>query len=225
MRALQHARWDRAAFAVLLAQDLAVVPLLFIVAAFASDSGTGLPVALTLAFGRAALAVVLILGLGKLFIQPLLRFVRASESPELFVAATLLVVIATASVTYAVGLSAALGAFWSACCSRRPSSGLILRSILNRLRACAGLVLHERWHVYRPRPSREYPVWIALSVLGLFAIKTAVTFVCARLFDGEWASPGDGAVARTGWRAALSRSLAVYHLRLPSSRSQPRSSC
>ena len=95
-------------FAVLLAQDLAVVPLLFIVAAFAAEASTSLPVALGLAL---LLAVALILGIGKLCIQPLLRFVRASESPELFVAATLLIVIATASVTHAVGLSAALGAF------------------------------------------------------------------------------------------------------------------
>ena len=98
-------------FAVLLAQDLAVVPLLFIVAAFAAEASTSLPVALGLALLQAALAVALILGIGKLCIQPLFRFVRASESPELFVAATLLIVIATASVTHAVGLSAALGAF------------------------------------------------------------------------------------------------------------------
>jgi CPA2 family monovalent cation:H+ antiporter-2 len=101
----------RGSFAVLLAQDLAVVPILFLVGALGAKADGSLAGALLLAIGKATLAVLLIMGAGHLLLRPLFRLVSSTHSPELFIAATLLIVIATAATTHATGLSATLGAF------------------------------------------------------------------------------------------------------------------
>ncbi|WP_158932201.1 cation:proton antiporter [Acidisphaera sp. S103] len=100
----------RTAFAVLLFQDLAVVPVLFAVGALGSASHAASPTDIGLAIGQAVLAVAAIVALGRLVLRPLFRSVARTHSAELFVAACLLVVIATGLATAAAGLSMALGA-------------------------------------------------------------------------------------------------------------------
>ena len=101
----------RATFAVLLFQDLAVAPILFTVAVLGSGGGGSLTLSFLWALGQAAIAIAVIVGVGRLALRPLFRLVAEARSPELFMAASLLVVLATA-LTFAVsGLSMALGAF------------------------------------------------------------------------------------------------------------------
>jgi glutathione-regulated potassium-efflux system ancillary protein KefC len=59
-----------------------------------------------------AVAVIasLLLG-GRLLLRPALRWIAGSKTPEVFTAAALLLVVATAALMHAVGLSIALGAF------------------------------------------------------------------------------------------------------------------
>jgi CPA2 family monovalent cation:H+ antiporter-2 len=100
----------RASFAILLFQDLAVVPILFAIGALDPASHNSSPVELAFAVGRALLAVTLIAALGRLVLRPLFRSVARTRSAELFVAACLLVVISTGLATAAAGLSMPLGA-------------------------------------------------------------------------------------------------------------------
>jgi monovalent cation:H+ antiporter-2, CPA2 family len=100
----------RASFAVLLFQDLAVVPILFALAALGPAAHAASVAGFGLAFGQALLSVVVIVGLGRLVLRPLFRSVARTRSAELFVAACLLVVITTGVITEAAGLSMALGA-------------------------------------------------------------------------------------------------------------------
>ena len=102
-------------FSILFMQDLAVVPVLFILAVFGGESQGSLSLAIGAAFGKALLALVLIFVVGRSVLRPLLRLVAGTRSSDLFTAVTLLVVIATAWVTSAAGLSAALGAFLAGC--------------------------------------------------------------------------------------------------------------
>jgi CPA2 family monovalent cation:H+ antiporter-2 len=101
----------RASFAVLLFQDLAVAPMLFTITVLGSRTGEGFGAAFTLALAQAALALVAILGIGRLALRPLFQLVAATRSAELFMAASLLVVVATGLLAALSGLSAALGAF------------------------------------------------------------------------------------------------------------------
>ena len=101
----------RVSFAVLLAQDLAVIPLFLLIAGLAaSDDGTVLA-GLASAIVKAGLALLLIVGAGRLLLRPLLRHVAMSGAPELFTAATLLVVVGSGVAAALAGLSMALGAF------------------------------------------------------------------------------------------------------------------
>ena len=100
----------RVAFAVLLLQDLAVVPLLALVPLLRGPEAPVLP-ALGLALLKAALALVLILALGRLLLRPLLRAVTRGGDPELFTAIVLLLVLGIGWLTDQAGLSMALGAF------------------------------------------------------------------------------------------------------------------
>jgi CPA2 family monovalent cation:H+ antiporter-2 len=100
----------RTAFAVLLFQDLAVVPVLFAVGALGSAAHAASAMDIGFAIGQAVLAVAAIVALGRLVLRPLFRSVARTRSAELFVAACLLVVIACGMVTAAAGLSMALGA-------------------------------------------------------------------------------------------------------------------
>jgi CPA2 family monovalent cation:H+ antiporter-2 len=101
----------RASFAVLLFQDLAVAPLLFMVAMLGTQEWTGLGTGLIFALAPALVAVVALAGLGRVLLRPLFQMVAATKSNELFVAACLLVVISAGLVTALSGQSMALGAF------------------------------------------------------------------------------------------------------------------
>jgi CPA2 family monovalent cation:H+ antiporter-2 len=100
----------RISFAILLFQDLAVVPVLFAVGALDPARREGGVAGLAFAIGQAALAVAAIVALGRLVMRPLFRSVARTNSAELFVAACLLVVITTGLATATAGLSMPLGA-------------------------------------------------------------------------------------------------------------------
>jgi CPA2 family monovalent cation:H+ antiporter-2 len=100
----------RVALAVLLLQDVAVVPLLTLVPLLRGGEASVLP-ALGMALVRAALGLAVILVLGRLALRPLLRAVARDGTPELFTGIVLLLVLGVGWLTEQVGLSMALGAF------------------------------------------------------------------------------------------------------------------
>ena len=99
-----------AILSVALLQDIAAIPILalvpFLAAGVGSEGGAGW-LGAAKAIGTIA---VIILG-GRLLLRPALRWIANSETPEIFTAAALLLVVATAALMNAVGLSMALGAF------------------------------------------------------------------------------------------------------------------
>lgn len=102
----------RISLSVLLFQDLMVVPILFIVGALGrGGGGAGLTLGLAWAVLQATLVVAVMAVMGRFLLRPLLRFVGKTGSRDLIMAITLLIVAASASMTGASGLSAALGAF------------------------------------------------------------------------------------------------------------------
>jgi CPA2 family monovalent cation:H+ antiporter-2 len=101
----------RAAFAVLLMQDLAVAPALLSISAL-QHAKTGLtPLALFWTFAPAFVALGLLILVGRLLLRPLFHMVAAAKSTELFVAACLLVVVGSAVASATAGFSMELGAF------------------------------------------------------------------------------------------------------------------
>lgn len=97
-------------FAVLLFQDLAIVPLLMLVTLLGEGEGSFLTV-MGFAIVKAAVALVLVVGGGRLILRPVYRIIAETRSSELFVATTLLVVLGTGWLMSLVGISMVLGAF------------------------------------------------------------------------------------------------------------------
>lgn len=100
----------KSALAMLLFEDLAIVPIIFALGALApyaqADGWSGL--GQTLLLGTVVVAAILVLG--RLLLPRLFAQAARTKSPELFLAASLLVVIVASLATTAVGLSPILGA-------------------------------------------------------------------------------------------------------------------
>jgi glutathione-regulated potassium-efflux system ancillary protein KefC/glutathione-regulated potassium-efflux system protein KefB len=97
----------RESFAILLFQDLAVIPLLALLPLLAGEAHVGGGLAAL----KSVAAVAVVIVLGRIAVRPLLKFIATHGSREVFTAAALLLVIGTAVVMQKIGLSMALGAF------------------------------------------------------------------------------------------------------------------
>lgn len=113
-RNLMRTSSGQAGFSILLFQDVAAIPILALLpllgtAAGASDDHSAGEVLLE------ALKIVGVIGAivlgGRLLLRPLLRWIAKSRTPEIFTAASLLLVVGIAYLMVMVGLSMALGAF------------------------------------------------------------------------------------------------------------------
>ena len=109
-RNLMSTSSGQSVLSVALLQDVAAIPILallpLLAAAQAQSDGSGW-VGAAKAIGVIA---AIILG-GRLLLRPALRWIARSDTPEIFTAASLLLVVATAALMQTVGLSMALGAF------------------------------------------------------------------------------------------------------------------
>jgi CPA2 family monovalent cation:H+ antiporter-2 len=173
----------RTSFAILLCQDLAVLPILFLVGAFAAQDETPVVLSFIWAIGQALLAIVAILAIGRLIIRPAFRFVGSTASREMFLAFVLLIIVGTALATEQVGLSMALGAFLAGLLFAEteyrheievdiePFKGLLL-----------GLFFVSVGMSIDISQVAAKPLWLIGSVFGLYLIKSPIIYVLARWF-------------------------------------------
>jgi len=105
--------YGRSAFAVLLFQDLAIVPLIALVPLLAQRE-LSITQDVELAALESVLIIVGVFVLGRLLLRPVLQLVAGSRrNPEIFTATGILLVLGAAWLTEWAGLSMALGAFLS----------------------------------------------------------------------------------------------------------------
>jgi glutathione-regulated potassium-efflux system ancillary protein KefC len=102
----------QAGFSILLFQDVAAIPILALLPLLAGGAGADSTGDGWLLDALKIVSVIagIVLG-GRLVIRPLLRWIAKSRTPEIFTAASLLLVVAIAALMQMVGLSMALGAF------------------------------------------------------------------------------------------------------------------
>jgi glutathione-regulated potassium-efflux system ancillary protein KefC len=96
---------------VALLQDIAAIPILAIIPLLAVRAGADDGSAGWLDAAKAFGVIGAIVFGGRLLLRPALRWIARSETPEIFTAAALLLVVSTAALMQSVGLSMALGAF------------------------------------------------------------------------------------------------------------------
>ena len=103
-------RFGRSCFAVLLVQDMMVGPFLVLALAL-GQGGEGLGLAVGAAVLKAVVAVMAILGIGRVVLRHVFEQVAAVRDPDVFIALSLVVVLASGLLTKMAGLSMAFGAF------------------------------------------------------------------------------------------------------------------
>lgn len=167
----------RAAFAMLLFEDLALVPIIF---ALGAMGGRGGDIVSVLIWGAIAIAAIFLVGrfvLPRLFAQA-----ARTKSPELFLAISLLVVIVASLATTAAGLSPIVGALLAGVLIAEteyhsevevitaPFKGLALGVFLITVGMSLSLdTLIDRWGDF------------VLALLGVVAAKSIVTFALLKL--------------------------------------------
>ncbi len=105
-----NTRIGRVSVAILILQDLAVVPLLVLIPLLGGN-GENFLAAIGMAALKAVVGLTVIYLVGRLVLRPLFRVVAATHSSDAFIAAVLLAAVGTAYATSIFGLSLSLGAF------------------------------------------------------------------------------------------------------------------
>ncbi|HYR26022.1 MAG TPA: monovalent cation:proton antiporter-2 (CPA2) family protein [Aquabacterium sp.] len=174
-------------FAVLMFQDLAVVPVLILIDLLGNDSGKNLWAVAGVTVLKSVAAVALIFLIGRKLIRPLFRAFARQRQSDVFMALTLLATLSIAGLTAAAGLSMALGAFLA---------GLLLAETEYRhevevtIEPFKGLLMGLFFMTVGmgidAREILQNPVWVPLSVIGLIVIKTLVVAGIFRFHGLSW---------------------------------------
>jgi glutathione-regulated potassium-efflux system ancillary protein KefC len=109
-RGLMNTTSGQSVLSVALLQDVAAIPILALLPLLAMEK-TQAEGSAWVSAAKAIGVIALIVFGGRLLIRPALRWIARSATPEIFTAASLLLVVATAALMQTVGLSMALGAF------------------------------------------------------------------------------------------------------------------
>jgi len=113
-RNLMRTSSGQAGFSILLFQDVAAIPILALLPLLGALGGSNDPVVQSHPALEAIKIIAVIGGIilgGRLLLRPVLRWIANSGTPEIFTAASLLLVVGIAALMQRVGLSMALGAF------------------------------------------------------------------------------------------------------------------
>ena len=170
------------AFAMLLFEDLALVPIIFILGAVGPMAAAGGMMGFARVGGAAVLTLAILFIGGRFLLPKLFAQAARTKSPELFLAASLLVVIAASLATSAVGLSPIVGALIAGLLIAEtdyhsevevitaPFKGLALGVFLITVGMSVDLrAILADWGAY------------FVGIAAVVAVKAAVTFVLLRL--------------------------------------------
>lgn len=172
----------RSAFAMLLFEDLALVPIIFMLGALAPAAADASIGELASVLGRAGIVVAVLYVGGRLYLPRLFGQAARTKSPELFLAASLLVVIVASMATTAVGLSPIVGALLAGLLIAEteyhgevesitaPFKGLALGVFL----ITVGMRLDLRMVM------NDWSLLVA-AILGVMAVKVLVTMILLKL--------------------------------------------
>lgn len=172
----------RPAFGILLFQDLALVPIIVLLGALApSATGDGWEGLADILLRGGIVTVVLLVG-GRFFLPRLFAQAARTKSPELFLAATLLVVIVASLATAAAGLSPIVGALLAGILIAETEYGSEVESTIEPFKGLAlGVFLISVGMMLDLRMILEYWPMLLGAVAGVVAIKTVVVFLLLRV--------------------------------------------
>lgn len=189
-------RLGQAVFAVLMLQDLAVVPILILIGALAggdSSSGDGAAMLALVTLVKAGGAIALIYLVGGRVIHPLFKAFARQRQPDVFMALILLSTFGIAALSAAAGLSMALGALIAGLLLSETEFKHEVELMIEPFKGLLmGLFFMTVGMQMDTRQIVEAPLWLAAAVVGLVLIKAGVVAIILRLGRLQWAKAIEG---------------------------------
>jgi CPA2 family monovalent cation:H+ antiporter-2 len=186
----------QAAFAVLMLQDLAVVPILILIGALGGGGGNDSVAMLALlAMGKAALAIALIYLVGGRVIHPLFRVFARHRQPDVFMALILLSTFGIAGLSAMAGLSMALGALIAGLLLAETEFKHEVELMVEPFKGLLmGLFFMTVGMGMDPLQIIHAPLWLACAVALLILLKGVVIAPVLRLGGLPWGRSVEGAL-------------------------------
>jgi CPA2 family monovalent cation:H+ antiporter-2 len=190
----------QAAFAMLMLQDLAVVPILILIGALgghAAGDGAELnvPMLAFLAMAKAALAIALIYLVGGRVIHPLFRAFARHRQPDVFMALILLSTFGIAGLSAMAGLSMALGALIAGLLLAETEFKHEVELMVEPFKGLLmGLFFMSVGMGMDPLQIVQAPLWLAAAVALLVCVKGGVIAPVLRLGGLSWGRAVEGAL-------------------------------
>ncbi|MCA1858363.1 cation:proton antiporter [Massilia oculi] len=184
----------QAAFAILMLQDLAVVPILLLIGALGGKSG-GDDVALlaVLTLGKAALAIGLIYLVGGRVVHTLFRSFADHRQPDVFMALILLCTFGIAGLAASAGLSMALGALLTGVVLAETEFKHEVELVIEPFKGLLmGLFFMTVGMSIDTRQMLEAPLLLAGLVAGLVLLKALVVAAVMRVGGHPWSRALEG---------------------------------
>ena len=184
----------QAAFAILMLQDLAVVPLLILIGVLGGSGGEGNPLMLGLAtIAKAGAAIALIYLVGGRIVRPLFRTLVRHHQSDVFMALILLTTLGIAGLSAAAGLSMALGALIAGVLLAETEFKHEIELMIEPFRGLLmGLFFMTVGMGTDIGQIIEAPLLLASLLAALVVIKTAVTSLVLRRGGLPWGSAVEG---------------------------------
>jgi CPA2 family monovalent cation:H+ antiporter-2 len=177
----------RASFAVLLAQDLAVVPILIFIALLAAGPQGSVLGSVGTAVVQAAAALAVIILFGRFLLRPLFRLVASTRSRELFIASTLFGIIAAGVIANRAGLSMALGGFVAGLLLAETEYRKAIEAVIEPFKGLLlGIFFFTVGTVIDVREFLREPLVLIGVIVGLIGLKGLLIVGLGRLFRLSW---------------------------------------
>ena len=175
------------AFAILLFQDLSIIPLITIIAAMSRNpADAGGPPGWLLALYTVG-ALVGLIAAGRFIIRPLFRLIGNLGEREMFVVAALFTVMASAAVMEVLGLSTALGAFVAGVMLADSPYRHELEADVEPFRSILlGLFFLAVGMMLNLQAIADRPLFVISMAIGLITIKAGIIFLIALAFRMPW---------------------------------------
>ena len=185
----------RTSFSVLLAQDLAVVPILVLISILAAGPGRSVLTSLVSALVSAVIGLGAIVVLGRLLMRPLFRLVASTRSRDLFIATVLFVIVSAGVIADRAGLSMALGAFVAGLLLAETEYRKAIEAAVEPFKALLlGIFFFTVGMAIDYRELLREPLLLAASVVGLIAAKALILVALGRAFRMSWAAAAETAL-------------------------------
>ena len=177
----------RLSFSILLAQDLAVIPILMFVSLMGVHGEGSLIASIGRALLHAGAAIAIIVVVGRLVLRPLFRIVGALQSTELLIAAALFVIIGTGVLAAVAGLSMALGAVVAGLLLAETEYRKAVEAIMEPFKGLLlGVFFFTVGMGLDARDVARDPLAILAVVIGLVSLKSVIIILLTRIFRLPW---------------------------------------